>query len=64
MNYVQFLSARNQSGRVTLGDLPPVVAKLKSISELLTEDEIKSILSESSHDMNDEIEFESFLRVN
>lgn len=59
----KFLSGRNQSGRVTLGDLPPVVAKLKSLSDLLSEDEIKSILSESSHDMNDEIEFESFLRV-
>ncbi|CAK9133394.1 unnamed protein product [Ilex paraguariensis] len=59
----KFLSARNQSGRVTLGDLPPVMAKLKVFSEMLTEEEIKSILSALSSNMSEEIDFESFLRA-
>ncbi|KAK4727441.1 hypothetical protein R3W88_032358 [Solanum pinnatisectum] len=58
-----FLSARNQSGKVTLGDLPPVLCKLKAFQGILIEDDIKEILSESSSDMSEEIDFESFLRV-
>uniref|UniRef100_A0A5B6ZPQ4 Calponin-homology (CH) domain-containing protein n=1 Tax=Davidia involucrata TaxID=16924 RepID=A0A5B6ZPQ4_DAVIN len=59
----KFLSARNQSGHVTLEDLPPVMAKLKALSEMLREEEIKAILGESSSDMSKEIDFESFLRA-
>ncbi|KAI3465519.1 hypothetical protein Pfo_022182 [Paulownia fortunei] len=58
----KFLSARNQSGKVTLGDLPPVMVKLKPITDILTQDEIKGILSESSSDLDQEVDFESFLR--
>lgn len=58
-----FLSARNNSGKVTLRDLPPVMSKMKPFSEMLTEDEVKVILSESSADLSEEIEFESFLRA-
>ncbi|KAL6511258.1 Fimbrin-5 [Orobanche hederae] len=57
-----FLSARNQYGKVTLGDLQPVMAQLKPITSILTPDEIKDILSESSSDLGQEIDFESFLR--
>lgn len=63
MLLLQFLSARNQSGKVTLGDLPPVMVKLKTITDMLTEDEVKDILSESSSDLDQEVDFESFLRV-
>ncbi|KAG8387230.1 hypothetical protein BUALT_Bualt03G0231600 [Buddleja alternifolia] len=60
---VCFVSARNQSGRVTLGALPPVLVKLKAIADILSEDEIKDILSESSSDLDQEIDFESFIRA-
>ncbi|XP_044494137.1 fimbrin-5 [Mangifera indica] len=59
----KFISIKTQSGRVTVEDLPPVLAKLKTLSEVSNEDEIKSILSESYKDMTAEIDFESFLRA-
>lgn len=46
-----------------MGDLPSVFKKLKAFSELFTEDEIKEALGESYQNMDDEIDFESFLRV-
>ncbi|KAK6919258.1 Calponin homology domain [Dillenia turbinata] len=58
----KFLSMRNEKGHVTVGDLPPVMVKLKALSELLSEDEIKDILAEKSN-MEDEVDFEAFLRV-
>lgn len=61
--WLQFHSARNSLGHVTLGDLPPVLLKLKNFSELFKERDIKAILSESTSDMGQEIDFESFLRV-
>ncbi|MCD9639689.1 phospholipid scramblase 1 [Datura stramonium] len=57
-----FLSARNQSGKGHLGDLPPVI-KPKAFRDILSGDDIKAILSESSSDMTEEIDFESFLRA-
>lgn len=39
------------------------MVKLKAFSTTLTEDEIRKILSESYGDTNDEIDFETFLRV-
>ncbi|KAK4344173.1 hypothetical protein RND71_037267 [Anisodus tanguticus] len=58
-----FPSARDQSGKVTLGDLPPVMCKLKAFQDVLSEDDIQEILSESSSNMSEEIDFESFLRA-
>lgn len=46
-----------------LGDLPPMMVKLKGLNELLTEQEIAAILGESFPDTNQDIDFESFLRV-
>lgn len=60
---VQFLSARNQSGKVSLRDLPPVMVKLKAIAQILEEDEVKDSLSESFSDLDQEVDFETFLRV-
>lgn len=54
---------KNQNGKVTIGDLPPLMAKLKAFSEMFNEEEIRNILGESGSDMNDEIDFEGFLRV-
>ncbi|XP_016446607.1 fimbrin-5-like [Nicotiana tabacum] len=59
----KYVSARNESGKVTLGDLPHVMCKLKAFKDILTEDDISHILSESSSDMTEEIDFESFLRA-
>ncbi|KAI8011602.1 Fimbrin-5 [Camellia lanceoleosa] len=58
-----FRSARNQSGKVTLGDLPPVMMKLRGLSEIFNETQVRTILGESSSDMSQEIDFESFLRA-
>ncbi|KAL9165162.1 hypothetical protein ABFS82_06G152700 [Erythranthe guttata] len=57
------MSARNQSGKVILGALPPIMVQLKSIIDVLKQDEVKDILSESSTDFDQEIDFESFLRA-
>ncbi|KAL6999955.1 hypothetical protein U1Q18_001106 [Sarracenia purpurea var. burkii] len=59
----KFLSVRTQSGKVTLEDLPPVMVRLKNLSEAFTEDQIKTILVESYSDLSKEIDFESFLRA-
>ncbi|KAL5794233.1 hypothetical protein ACOSP7_002827 [Xanthoceras sorbifolium] len=60
----KFISTRNQSsGHVRVGDLPPVFAKLKALSETFKEDEITTMLGESYKDMNEEIDFEAFLRA-
>ncbi|KAG4964217.1 hypothetical protein JHK82_038441 [Glycine max] len=59
----KYVSERTQSGRVTVGNLPPIFKKLKGFSELFTEDEIKDALAESYQNMDEEIDFESFLRA-
>ncbi|OVA06582.1 Calponin homology domain [Macleaya cordata] len=59
----KFISLRTRSGKVTLGDLPPVMAKLKAFNETYKEEEISEILDESYSDMTTEIDFESFLRA-
>ncbi|KAG6385216.1 hypothetical protein SASPL_154044 [Salvia splendens] len=58
----KFVSARNEAGKVILADLPPVLVKLKAVTDLLTENEITDILKESSPDLDEEVDFESFLR--
>ncbi|KAL9316835.1 hypothetical protein ACSQ67_017836 [Phaseolus vulgaris] len=59
----KYVSERTQSGRVTVGDLPAIFKKLKTFSEIFTEDEIKAALAESYSNMDEEIDFESFLRA-
>ncbi|XWS31037.1 hypothetical protein CRYUN_Cryun23aG0042600 [Craigia yunnanensis] len=59
----KFISVRTQHGRVTVGDLPPVFSKLKAFSEMLNEDEIKTIMGESNSNTGEEIDFEAFLRA-
>ena len=61
--YLKFVSARNPSGRVTVEDLPPVMVQLKALGEILTVKDIRAILEESYSNMNNEIDFETFLRV-
>ncbi|GMY09753.1 fimbrin-5-like [Fagus crenata] len=59
----KYVSVRTQSGRVTVGDLPGLFVKLKAFTEMFTEDEVKAVLEESYKDMDEEIDFESFLRA-
>ncbi|XP_076905993.1 fimbrin-5-like [Bidens hawaiensis] len=59
----KFVLARNQSGIVTIQDLPPVLAKLKPFNEVSTQDEVTSILGDSYSNLAKELDFEGFLRV-
>ncbi|RDX62205.1 Fimbrin-5 [Mucuna pruriens] len=59
----KFVSERTQSGRVTVGILPSIFKKLKGFAELFTEDEIREALAETYQNMDEEIDFESFLRA-
>ncbi|KAK9133092.1 hypothetical protein Scep_012620 [Stephania cephalantha] len=58
----KFVSLRTESGKVTVGDLPPVMMTLNGLKDL-TEDEIREILGESNPTAGDEIDFEAFLRA-
>lgn len=59
----KFTSLKNQCGKVTVGDLPPLLAKLKAFSEMLNEEEIRNALEEANPDMSSEIDFEGFLKA-
>ncbi|KAK4491760.1 hypothetical protein RD792_002535 [Penstemon davidsonii] len=58
----KFITMKNQKGKVTVGDLPPLMIKLKGLGDLSTEEEIRQVLGESNSDMDNEIDFEGFLR--
>ncbi|KAK4355203.1 hypothetical protein RND71_024174 [Anisodus tanguticus] len=59
----KFISVKNQNDKVTIGDLPPLMAKLKAFNEMFNVEEIRNILGESGSNANDEIDFESFLKT-
>lgn len=59
----KFIAIKNRSGKVTVRDLPPLMIKLKTFSEMFTEEEIKAIVGESGSDVEDEVDFEAFLRT-
>ncbi|CAH8320489.1 unnamed protein product [Eruca vesicaria subsp. sativa] len=52
----KFAALKNQSDKVTLEDLPPVLARVKSLTSAFKEKEIRETLP-------DDLDFESFLRV-
>nr|DAD24231.1 TPA_asm: hypothetical protein HUJ06_025694 [Nelumbo nucifera] len=58
-----FLSMKRELGRVTIGHLPSRMSKLKTVGESLTEEERAACLLESYRDMDEEVDFEVFLRV-
>ncbi|KAE8125453.1 hypothetical protein FH972_020259 [Carpinus fangiana] len=58
----KFIEVKKQNGNVTVGDLPPLMVKLKPFKEF-TEEEIRGILGESGSDLSDETDFEAFLRA-
>lgn len=57
------MSTKKQNGKVTVGDLPPLMVKLEDFSGMFKEEEIRDILGESGSPKKDEIDFEGFLRV-
>ncbi|KAK2987063.1 hypothetical protein RJ640_004789 [Escallonia rubra] len=59
----KFVSIKNQNGRVTLADLPPLMAKLKALSQMYNEEDIRGILSDLGSDASNEIDFEGFLKT-
>ncbi|KAL6975236.1 fimbrin [Sarracenia purpurea var. burkii] len=58
----RFISLKNRNGRVTFGDLPHLMVKLKAFSEMYKEEEIREILADSDRGDN-EIDFEGFLKI-
>jgi plastin-1 len=56
------VSLKRDSGHVTTKNLPGMMKKLRGLNEV-SEEEIGVFLSESYPDTDQEIEFESFLRV-
>jgi Ca2+-binding EF-hand superfamily protein len=60
----QFLSLKRDSGgHATTKNLPGLMKKLRGLNEVISEEEIAAHLSQSYPDADQEIEFESFLRV-
>ncbi|THU48571.1 hypothetical protein C4D60_Mb06t00390 [Musa balbisiana] len=59
----KFLSTKRETGHVMVGDLPPLMGKLKGLNQVVTEQEIADILAESYPDTTHELDFEAFLRV-
>ncbi|KAL0904742.1 hypothetical protein M5K25_026886 [Dendrobium thyrsiflorum] len=58
----KYIYIKREHGHVRVSDLPPAMAKVKSIKDVVTKEEISSILEESYPDTGQEIEFEQFLR--
>ncbi|CAA6670826.1 unnamed protein product [Spirodela intermedia] len=59
----KFLSVKKESGHLAVGELPSVMAKIKALNEMLTEDEISTMLGESHPDKSQDVDFEAFLRA-
>ncbi|XP_042010359.1 fimbrin-1-like isoform X1 [Salvia splendens] len=58
----KFEALKNENGKVTVGDIPSLIMKLKSSNDVFNEEEIRQRLGESHSDINDEVDFEGFLR--
>nr|GMD64269.1 fimbrin-2 [Ipomoea batatas] len=58
-----FSTFRRESGRLTIADLPAKMSKLKHVGENLTEKERDAFLRDSYPNMDDDVDFELFLRI-
>ncbi|KAL3531041.1 hypothetical protein ACH5RR_010363 [Cinchona calisaya] len=54
---------RDNGGELKLADLPSKMSKLKHVGENLTEDERAAFLRDSYQNLDDDVDFELFLRV-
>ncbi|KAI4374428.1 hypothetical protein MLD38_012424 [Melastoma candidum] len=59
----QFMSMRRDSGKLTLGDLPSKMSRLKVVGENLTEGERGAFIEDVYQNMQEGVDFELFLRV-
>lgn len=60
---MQFMSMRRENGKITVGDLPSKMSRMKIVGEILSEEEREIIIQDMNQNMSDEIDFEFFLRV-
>lgn len=58
-----FLSLRRESGGIALKDLPSAMSRLKNVGENLSEEARVAILQEAYPNLDDEVDFELFLKV-
>jgi plastin-1 len=61
--YVQFMSMRRESGKLTVGELASKMSRLKVVGENLTEEERASFIQDFYPTSDQEVDFELFLRV-
>ncbi|GER32418.1 fimbrin 1 [Striga asiatica] len=58
----KFIATKNLNGKVTVEDLPSLMIKVKGLNETFDEEQIRQAVGELHPDMNNEIDFEGFLR--
>ncbi|KAL9457120.1 hypothetical protein AB3S75_006205 [Citrus x aurantiifolia] len=58
-----FMSMRRDSGKLTVGDLASKMSRLKVVGENLSEEERASLIQDYHRDLQDEVDFELFLKV-
>ncbi|OMO99036.1 hypothetical protein CCACVL1_03960 [Corchorus capsularis] len=58
-----FMSMRRESGKLTVGDLASRMSRLKVVGENLSEQERTDFISDLYPNLNDEVDFEFFLKV-
>jgi plastin-1 len=60
----QFMSMKRESGKLTIGDLPAKMSRLKVVgSDNLTEEERASVIQDLHPKPDDDVDFEFFLKV-
>ncbi|KAF5726553.1 hypothetical protein HS088_TW22G00232 [Tripterygium wilfordii] len=60
---VHFMSMRRETGRLTLKELASKMSRLKVVGENLTEEERASLIQDLYQNLDDEVDFEFFLKV-
>ena len=57
------MTMRRENARLTLADLPAKMSRMKHVGENLTEQERASFIRDSYQSLDEDVEFEMFLRV-
>lgn len=57
------MSMRRESGRLTIGELGSKMSRLKVVGENLSEEERSSYIMDLSQNIDEEVDFELFLKV-
>lgn len=64
MMVMKFVSMKRESGKLTLGDLPAKMSRLKVVgSENLTDQDRTSFIQDLHPNLDEDVDFEFFLRV-